>query len=122
MPQSHKLGNMPLDENVQAEMYKAGMFLPSNNLFMRLLFRFLSITAVGFILSDYVSDFYVAGMFSIANCISYSVFFESRVFAPISDPLGPHGAPWRCSRKVTYQLASSDHIVYNIFGTDLYLI
>jgi len=69
MPQSHKLGNMPLDENVQAEMYQAGMFLPRNNLFMRLVFRLSYVTAIGFILSDYVSDFYVAGMFSITNYI-----------------------------------------------------
>jgi len=69
MPQSHKLGNMPLDENVLAEMYQARMFLPSNNLFMRLLFRFIYMTAVGSILSDYVSDFYVAGMFLITDYI-----------------------------------------------------
>ena len=56
---------MPLDENVQGKMYKAGMLLPSNNSFLRLVFfRLIYMTAVIFILSDFVSDFYVAGMFS----------------------------------------------------------
>jgi len=58
-----KLGNMPLDTHVQAEMFQAAIFLPSNNAFMRLIFfRMLYMCAVGFILSDFVSDWYVAGI------------------------------------------------------------
>ena len=60
-----KLGNMPLDEKVQAKMYNAAMMMPSNNSFLRLVFfRLIYMSAVIFILSDFVSDFYVAGMFS----------------------------------------------------------
>jgi len=65
---------MPLDTNVQAEMYQAAMFLPSNNVFMRLVFRLLYMCAVGFILSDFVSDWYVAGMFSFDDEI-YDISF-----------------------------------------------
>jgi len=55
---------MPLDTNFQAEMYQAAMFLPSNNIFMRQVFRLLYLCAVVFILSDFASDWYVAGTFS----------------------------------------------------------
>ena len=65
---------MPLDTNVQAEMYQAGMFLPSNNGFMRLVYRLLYLCAVVFILSDFASDWYVAGTFSFDDKFMSYVF------------------------------------------------
>ena len=81
---------MPLDENVQAEMYQARMFLPSNNLFMRLLFRFIYMTAVLFILSDYVSDFYVAGKCFRLQMIYHILYNICPLISQINEIIGKY--------------------------------
>ena len=70
---------MPLDTNFQAEMYQAEMFLPSNNGFMRLvLFRLVYLCAVLFVLSDFLTDWYTAGLFSFDDDI-YVIGFLTEI-------------------------------------------